>query len=267
LLTRSPALSGALARTSLHDTIVGEIGRRIVRGDYGSEGILPTEANLATELGISRNALREAVKVLISKGMIEVRPKTGTRIRALADWNLLDPDILAWHAESDLRQTRAFELVEFRLVVEPKAAYLAALRASDDEIELIDANCVALEACVGFPDRVPECDIVFHRSIHSASHNALLNHLGSLTASLMQIQILLTTQEPGSFERGLPLHRDLTEAIKSRDSASAESISRRLVQMPYDDLADRQRLGLNRRLTLDPASAGASQSVHQAHVL
>ena len=63
-------------------------------------------------------------------GMIDVRPKTGTRIRESGEWNLLDPDILAWHAESELRQTRAFELVEFRLVVEPKAAHLAALRAT-----------------------------------------------------------------------------------------------------------------------------------------
>lgn len=254
MLTRSPALSRALPRTSLHDTIVGEIGRRIVGGDYGAEGILPTEGNLATELGVSRNALREAIKVLISKGMIEVRPKTGTRIRALADWNLLDPDILGWHAESDLGQTRAFELVEFRLVVEPKAAYLAALRATDGEIEVIDANCAALEVCVGFPERVPERDIAFHRSIHSAAHNALLNHLGSLTASLMQMQVLLTTHEPGSFERGLPLHRELTEAIKARNAASAESISRRLVQMPYDDLADRQRLRPGVRFTPDDAA-------------
>lgn len=254
MLTRPNAPAGALARTSLHDRIVAEIGRRIVRGDYGPDGVLPIEGNLATELGVSRNALREAVKVLTSKGMIEVRPKTGTRIRGLADWNLLDPDILAWHAESDLRLTRAFELVEFRLVVEPKAAYLAALRATDDEIQVIDANCAALEACIGHPDRVPECDIIFHRSIHSASHNALLNHLGSLTASLMQIQVLLTTQEPGSFERGLPLHRDLAEAIKARNATSAESISGSLVQMPYDDLADRQRLGPGRLLTLDRTS-------------
>jgi DNA-binding FadR family transcriptional regulator len=199
------------------------------------------------------------MKVLTSKGMIEVRPKTGTRIRALADWNLLDPDILAWHAESDLRQTRAFELVEFRLVVEPKAAYLAALRATNAELQVIDANCTALEECVGHQERVAECDIVFHRSIHSASHNALLNHLGSLTASLMQIQVLITTREPGSFERGLPLHRKLTEAIKRRNPVSAESISRKLVQMPYDDLADRERLPSAERLLPEEARLRASE--------
>jgi GntR family galactonate operon transcriptional repressor len=238
-----------LARATLHDRIVAELGRRIARGEYRSEGVLPVEAKLASELGVSRNALREAIKVLVSKGMVEVRPKTGTRVREIADWSLLDSDILAWHAESDLRLTRAFELVEFRLVVEPKAAYLAALRATSEELDIIDRNCTALEACVGQEQRVPECDIRFHRSIHSASHNALLSHIGSLTASLMQVQVLLTTQEPGSFERGLPLHRELTEAIKARNAPAAEAIALSLVQMPYEDLADRHHLEPHRRLT------------------
>jgi DNA-binding FadR family transcriptional regulator len=247
VLTPPPRAERSLAHTTLHDRIVAEIGRRIATGEYDS--VLPNEVTLAAGLGVSRNALREAIKVLVSKGMVEVRPKTGTRVRDRADWNLLDRDVLSWHAHSDLRLTRAFELVEFRLVVEPKAAHLAALRATGEEIQLIDQYCTELEACVGYPDRVPECDIRFHRSIHSASHNALLNHLGSLTASLMQVQVLLTTQEPGSFERGLPLHRKLTEAIRARDATAAESLARSLVQMPYDDLADRQRLAADRRFT------------------
>jgi len=89
---------------------------------------------------------------------------------------------------------------------------------------------------------VPEADIVFHRSILLASHNAILDHLGSLVASLMQIQVLMTTQHLGSFERGLPLHRGLTEAIRRHDAGGAEEISQRLVQMPYEDLAERLRL-------------------------
>jgi GntR family galactonate operon transcriptional repressor len=238
-------------RSTLHHRIVAELGARIAGGWYGAESVLPTEGNLAAELGVSRNALREAVKVLVSKGMVEVRPKTGTRIRDLADWNLLDPEILAWHAQSDLRLTRSFELVEFRFVIEPKAAYLAAIRGSDDEHRAIEANCTALEACVGHPEDIVDRDIRFHRSIHSASHNALLSHLGSLTASLMQMQVLLTTQEPGSFERGLPLHRELTTAIQRRDGPAAEAISRRLVEMPYEDLAERQNIDPGERLRSD----------------
>lgn len=248
MLDRKAGPDRVLARASLHDRIVDELGKRIVMGGYGIDDILPTEDNLAAGLGVSRNALREAIKVLASKGLVDVRPKTGTRVRPMADWNLLDRDILAWHAHSDLRLTRAFELVEFRLVVEPKAAYLAARRATQDDIRAIDAACTALEACVGRPDEVPGRDIVFHRSIHLASHNEILNHLGSLTASLMQIQVVMTTQERGSFESGLPLHRELTEAIKSRQAERAEGVSRRLVRMPYDDLAKRHRVPMERRL-------------------
>src|SRR5689334_3531513 len=74
----------------LHDQVVNELGMRIVRDEFGNEGLLPTEPELVAEFGVSRNALREAVKVLVGKGLIEVRPKTGTRIRPKTEWNLLD---------------------------------------------------------------------------------------------------------------------------------------------------------------------------------
>ena len=236
-----------LARRSLHDQIVDEIGQRIVKGEYSS-GMLPTEPLLAANLGVSRNALREAVKVLVSKGMVEVRPKTGMRILPEARWNLLDRDVLAWHAHSDRRLTRAFELVEFRLIVEPIAAHLAAKRATQEEIAAIDTVCTWLESCVGKPLMIPEVDIVFHHSIHEASHNAILSQMASLTSSLMQIQVLMTTQKPGSFEAGLPLHREVTEAIKARDADRAEDAARRLAQMPYDDLAQRIKLSPKKRM-------------------
>jgi GntR family transcriptional regulator, galactonate operon transcriptional repressor len=90
---------------------------------------------------------------------------------------------------------------------------------------------------------VPERDIAFHHSIHLASHNAILDHLGRLIASLMRIQVVMTTEQPGSFESGLGLHRELTEAIASRKAELAEDAARRLVQMPYDDLARRLKWG------------------------
>jgi DNA-binding FadR family transcriptional regulator len=240
---------GFLPRRNLHNQIVEEIGRRIVKGEYARDGMLPTEPLLAANLGVSRNALREAVKVLVSKGMVEVRPKTGMRILPEVEWNLLDREVLAWHAHSEQRLTRAFELVEFRLIVEPMAAYLAAKRASADEIALISDACTRLEACVGKPLLIPEMDIAFHRSIHQASHNAILNHLGSLTSSLMQIQVLMTTQKPGSFEAGLPLHREVTEAIRKRKADEAEDFARQLARMPYDDLAQRTKIDPRRRLS------------------
>jgi DNA-binding FadR family transcriptional regulator len=229
----------AISRRSLHNDVVEEIGRKIVDGEFREGSALPTEHELAGELGVSRNVLREAIKVLKSKGLVDVRPKTGMRVRPSKDWNVLDWEVLSWQAFSKLHLPHAFNFTEFRLIVEPKASYLAAKRGTDDEIQDIRRACSELEACVGYPARVPAADITFHQSIHIASHNAILSHIGSLTAALMQVQVRLTAVEPGSFERGLPLHRELTEAITARDPKKAEATSRALCEMPYLDLAGR----------------------------
>jgi DNA-binding FadR family transcriptional regulator len=250
-----PARSGR--RAKLYGQAVEQLGLRIVRGDFDAAGVLPVEPQLAAELGVSRNLLREAVKVLASKGLLDVGPRSGTRVRPQPDWHLLDPDVLAWLDSSGQRLERSFGLVEFRLIVEPAASYLAALRATPAERR---ATMAALEACVGHPELVPARDIAFHRSIHAASHNPVLSHLGSLISSLMQIQVLTTTDRPGDFERGLPLHRELAEAIARGAAEEAEDASRRLVRMPYEDL--RGRLGFPRHLLLHggtPTPAAAAE--------
>jgi GntR family transcriptional regulator, galactonate operon transcriptional repressor len=230
---------GHIRRRTLPEMVVEQLGQRIVRGDFTQNGGLPTEPKLSAELGISRNVLREAIKVLASKGLIEVRPKTGTRVRTPDKWNMLDPDVVGWFSldAKDLRS--AHDFVEFRRVIEPQASYLAALRATDEDIARIKAAFDALYACIGQPDKVPQVDIIFHRSIYDASHNIVLRHLGSLIVPMMHNQVAITTQHPGSFEKGLPLHRKVTEAIARRDPKKAESYSRQLVDMPYADLNQR----------------------------
>ncbi len=228
-----------IRRQTLPEKVVHELGQRIVRGDFAEKGSLPTEPELSAELGISRNVLREAVKVLASKGLLDVRPKTGMRIRTEDHWNVLDPDIVGWFAIDGSQLRNARDFVEFRHIIEPKASYLAAIRANDADIEAIRAALVALEACIGRPADVPAADIVFHRSIYDASHNVVLRHLGSLIAPMMQIQVMMTTEHPGSFEKGLPLHRKVTKAIAKRNANQAETYSRLLVNMPYQDLQER----------------------------
>jgi DNA-binding FadR family transcriptional regulator len=230
----------------LHDQVVEELGQRIVGDAFGDEGSLPTEPELGAELGVSRNALREAIKVLVGKGLLEVRPKTGMRVRPKSEWNLLDPSVLSWQASEQapgkLRLRHAFNLVEFRLIVEPRASYLAAKRASRQESREILAACARLEECVADPPAIPETDITFHSLIHHASHNDLLIHLGHLIGSLMSMQVRMTTEDLEAFKRGLPYHRKLAEAIARRDPDDAQAMSTALVQMPYDDLAGRLRI-------------------------
>jgi DNA-binding FadR family transcriptional regulator len=241
--------------------VVDTLGAAVLRGDYG-DGPLPVEAELAASLGVGRNLLREAIKVLASKGLVAVGPKIGTRALPRSNWNLLDPDVLLWLSETDGAMTHSFDLVEFRLIVEPRAAHLAALRATEAERRHITASYEAYEECLTRPELIVDRDLVFHQAIHTASHNALLASIGWRLGTMMRRQVLTTTDYPGAFERGLPLHKELAEAIAARDANWAESVAFRLVVMPYEDLATRLDVPMARRLDREVAGTSATDPRH-----
>ena len=95
---------------------------------------LPTEGELCATMGVSRTILREAVKTLVAKGMLVTGPRTGTRTRPPADWNLLDPDVIRWRLEAGVDQAFVRDILELRLAIEPEAAKLAAQRANAADI-------------------------------------------------------------------------------------------------------------------------------------
>src|SRR5215831_6104607 len=131
--TEFPVVS--IPRERLHDRVTREIALGIVRGRIGTDAsALSTEGDLGRHFSVSRTVLREAVKVLAAKGLIEVRPRTGIRVRPRDEWNLVDPDLLGWLCEAGVDDLFIRDLCEVRAIVEPAAAELAAARASDEEI-------------------------------------------------------------------------------------------------------------------------------------
>ena len=125
---------GGYPRGGLHGQIVHSIGRRILRGEIQPGEVLPLDSALPA----SRTVQREAIKVLAAKGLVESRPKTGTRVRPRQSWNLLDPDVLAWQREGAPPAAFLRKLTEVRGVVEPAAAELAGERASGRELAAIE---------------------------------------------------------------------------------------------------------------------------------
>src|SRR5438046_5262201 len=121
-------------RRGLHGAVVHDIGLRIVQGELEAGDPLPTEDELSGELSVSRTVLREAIKVLAAKRLVESRPKTGTRVRQRAEWNLLDPDVLAWQLEAGPSPQFLEDTVELRAIIEPAAARLPAEPATDEQI-------------------------------------------------------------------------------------------------------------------------------------
>jgi DNA-binding FadR family transcriptional regulator len=215
-------------RRGLHGSVVHEIGVRIVRGDLAAGEPLPTEDELGAQLGVSRTVLREAIKVLAAKRLLASRPKTGTRVLERSDWNLLDPDVLAWQLEAGLTERFLQDTLELRGLIEPGAARLAALRATDEEIdglaETYEAMCDADDLGSWI-----EPDLRFHALLLQASHNEMLAHLTSLVSSVLRMIFTFSSRPPVTFERARPLHAAVLEAIRARDPDEAELAVLRLL--------------------------------------
>ena len=114
------------------DRLFGQVAQKlavtIITGAVRAGELLPNEDDLRSDISVSRTAYREAVKVLTAKGLVEARPKSGTRAAPRDRWNLLDPDVLSWHFEADPNEKFIRDLFELRRFVEPSAARLAAQR-------------------------------------------------------------------------------------------------------------------------------------------
>jgi DNA-binding FadR family transcriptional regulator len=108
--------------------ICAELGSAIIRGVYDTREQLPTETQLSERLGVSRGAVREAIKVLAAKGLVTSRPRQGTRVTNISEWNLLDKEILEWMQRVEYSHKLLFDLAQLRYAIEPEAAAIVAAR-------------------------------------------------------------------------------------------------------------------------------------------
>ena len=226
-------------RRGLHGEVVHTIGLQIVGGTIQPGDPLPPEDVLTSNLAVSRTVLREAVRVLAAKGLVEARPKIGTRVRARSEWNVLDPDVLSWRAEAANDRQLYEETTEVRLAIEPLAARLAASRASADETAGIAEAYEAMEAGVDDQDAYLAADLRFHALILSACHNELLGHLGGVLRAVLRTTFELTTTPKRSRRRALPLHRAILDEIAARNGDGAEAATKILIA---DTAADIKRI-------------------------
>jgi len=210
-------------RRGLHGAVVHDIGLRIVQGEFAAGEQLPTEDKLLSELSVSRTVLREAVKVLAAKRLVESRPKTGTRVLERAEWNLLDPDVLAWQLEAGPDRRFLEDTLELRRLIEPAAARLAAERANDGEISVLEAACGEMLQAGDDLEAWIEPDLRFHSVLLRSSHNELLEHLTTIVASVLRTLFTFSSRPPGTFLRAAPLHLAIVEALRERDPERAEA--------------------------------------------
>lgn len=214
---------------SLATQVAREIGRRVVSGAYAPGSLLEDEAALAEKYQVSRSVIRDAVKILVGKGLLEVRRGIGTRVRARSNWGLLDDDVLAWYQSAPPDAGMLQQLMDVRQVFEPKAARWAAERGDDLSHEMIARSVERMEEEKGSVEDFVVADAVFHRSILRATKNEFLMALEGIIFSALLSSIRLTNIDPRSNEASLPFHRNVYEAIAKRDGEEAERVMERLL--------------------------------------
>lgn len=206
--------------SNLHGKVAHELGRRVVGGVYPAGALLPNEEQLCAELQVSRTPLREAVKVLAAKGLLESRPRIGTRVRSKDLWNLLDPDILAWRCATGPDAEFLRHLTELREIIEPAAAALAASSRTEEQLGLIATALQAMHQAQTLAQWV-EADLAFHTAILRATNNPLLMPLAAIIDSALGSLLGVTARSAGDFKRGLSDHQKVFEAIERGDAANA----------------------------------------------
>ncbi|NKB95687.1 FadR family transcriptional regulator [Ochrobactrum intermedium] len=216
------------------------MGRGIVAGNIPEGSILPGDHELSLRFGVSRTVLREAMKTLAAKRLIEPKAKVGTRVLGHASWNFFDPDVLTWRFEAGFDEVFVDHLAEMRMALEPAAAAAAAERASSDEI----VELYALAAKFDNPDHTPESiakvDLEFHLAIARMSGNPFMRSVSGLIEAALAISFQLSS--PAASREGIAEcaanHLRIAHAIASRDPQKARQAMESVIKLGVDRIRD-----------------------------
>lgn len=225
---------------NLRDHLTHELGRWIVSGQLKVGQILPREPILAEHMSVSRTVLREALKVLVSKGLVESRPKLGTRVRDRRFWHLLDPDILAWRCEAMPTDDFVQKLVEMREILEPAAAAAAAKRCTAQQLARLEAAYASMASADSL-DGWTTADLAFHETMLDATNNELMVSLFALIEASMRTFFSLSANMAKDFRYSLPHHKKVLECIRNHEIAGARNAMRALIADARDNFSRKKR--------------------------
>ncbi len=227
------------AGRNLHEKIANALGLAIIGGDHPPGSLLPTEVELCVRLSVSRSALREAFKLLSAKRLIQSRQKVGTVVRARADWNMLDPEVLAWHLQAAPTDSFVSGLFEVRKIVEPAAAALAAERRTPDSFAAIAQALADMMAAQDGSGNLAAADLRFHQAILDATGNHFLASFGHVIESSLESSFRLSW-DGGKHtpDYALRQHHGVLEAIRDGRAADAHAIMTQLLRSAIEDVRE-----------------------------
>jgi DNA-binding FadR family transcriptional regulator len=221
---------------NVHGNTVDFLGAAIIAGQYPVGGSLPPEPILCEQLGVSRTVIRESVKSLVAKGLIFTGPKVGTRVLPEEQWNWFDPDVIAWQAKAGLTPEFLRDLQALRQVVEPAAVRLAAVRATEADIQTLTTAYLGMKKAIEEGGDYVTHDMHFHTGMLVASHNRMMVHMSKALGALLRTSFEISTTRKDAPKASLPLHKAVLDAVVAKNPDKAEKAIRVLIEGAHQDM-------------------------------
>jgi len=216
------------AQRNLSYLLAEKLGQQILAGEYVAGDILPGEIELGDLFGVSRTAVREAVKILAAKGMLLPRPRIGTRVLPRHQWNYLDQELLSWWVTRENFDDVMAHFLIMRTSLEPQACALAAINAAEDEKYKLVLLMEEMSTLYQHFDRERwiSVDAQFHRHIYEISGNPFLSSFANLFSSIYQNYFRAIVSDEVV---KLGSHQAIVDAILASDSQAALAACQRLL--------------------------------------
>jgi DNA-binding FadR family transcriptional regulator len=218
------------------------VGMRIVSGEFAPGDVLPVESELCAAYGVSRTTIREAIKQLAGKRLIDVSPKIGTRVLPFSDWNLLDRDVLAWRLNAQFDSKIVEDIFEMRICFEPRASFLAARHGKEESFQIIERRYHELAATYGQSAQhggsdvraAADANLEFHLAIITASQNGMFITIGNAIKAALRVSSEMMQRQAAKPSEDLELHDSVRRHIVAREADAAAAAMTRLLESSRD---------------------------------
>jgi len=220
----------------LHAHVLETLGQRIVDGGLPAGTVVRPEL-VASEFGVSRSVVREALRVLQSLGLVEPRQRVGTQVLPVSSWELLAPTVIRWRGASPAYFVQQRELLELRLGVEPVAAALVAGAAGPSGDAVLLAARDMLDAWGREDSRAYlEADVRFHRALLTGSGNAVFAHFAGTVEALLRTRTSESRDPISRWTRDAAVrHEAVALAVVAGDAAAAGEAATALLRVTRDE--------------------------------
>lgn len=222
-----------LTRRNNHSFVVNELGKSIVSGELEPGTLLPNDAELSARFGVSRTVLRESMKTLAAKRLIEPKAKVGTRILEESQWNYFDADVLGWRCEAGIDSRLIYEIAEIRLALEPAAAAAAARRATPNEIEALRTIAAKFNDLNHSRESIAKVDLEFHLAVAKLSGNPFMRSASALIEAALVISFKLSSPAASSetIAEISDNHMEIVNRIEAGDEVGAADAMRNVIKV------------------------------------